>query len=72
MRYYFREKIALNEKETVTLQEHLSELNDALAECKANCEVLITKEKVLEKVFRKDYQEYSALVQEQGYRLYKY
>lgn len=50
----------------------INELMEASNECKYANEVLLAKEKQLEKNFKKDFQEYPALVQEQTMKLYKY
>ncbi|XP_050507763.1 cilia- and flagella-associated protein 43 isoform X1 [Diabrotica virgifera virgifera] len=65
--------LTIRENETVIerLQETIKRLNEVLNECRANLDNLLLKEKVLEKTFKRDFQEFSTLVQEQATKLYK-
>ncbi|XP_057663205.1 cilia- and flagella-associated protein 43 [Diorhabda carinulata] len=46
-------------------------LTEILNECKNNLENFLLKEKILEKAFRRDIQEFSAIVQEHAIKLYR-
>ncbi|CAH1176208.1 unnamed protein product [Phaedon cochleariae] len=53
------------------LQTVLVSMNAALNECRSNLETLVAKEKLLDKAFKRDFQEASPVVQEQALKLYK-
>lgn len=66
-----RDRIQSNDKRITWINNKLSELIDASNECKIFAETLSIKDKTIEKNFKKDIQNYSALVQEQGFKLFK-
>ncbi|GLV41140.1 hypothetical protein CBL_04664 [Carabus blaptoides fortunei] len=67
----FKEKIKQSTDHIGYVQRMINELTEASNECKYANEVLLVKEKQLDKNFKKDFLEYPALVQEQTIKLYK-
>lgn len=53
------------------LKKTINFLHEVMSECKLNLENLLLKEKVLEKSFKKDFQEASPVLQELAVKLYK-
>ncbi|VEN41838.1 unnamed protein product [Callosobruchus maculatus] len=53
------------------VKETIADLNKEMDECRNNLETLSTKEKILDKAFRRDIQELSPIVQEFAIKLYK-
>ncbi|KAL1501408.1 hypothetical protein ABEB36_006732 [Hypothenemus hampei] len=52
-------------------QNTIHQIEDVLIICRGNIESMQLKEKLLEKAYRKDFQDMSPVVQEQAYKLYK-
>ncbi|GJQ84522.1 hypothetical protein Trydic_g15281 [Trypoxylus dichotomus] len=63
--------ISANEKKIERLTKLITSLYDDSNECRAFLEMLQSKEKIVEKTFRRDIQEASPTAQEIGQRLYK-
>lgn len=53
-------------------QKSILQVQEALAECRNNMDSIQLKEKQLEKMYRKDFQDMSPVVQEQSFKLYKW
>ncbi|XP_019756358.2 cilia- and flagella-associated protein 43 [Dendroctonus ponderosae] len=52
-------------------QRLITRIQEALGECRNNMETMQSKEKQLEKAYRRDFQDMSPVIQEQAYKLYK-
>ncbi|XP_076260442.1 cilia- and flagella-associated protein 43 [Rhynchophorus ferrugineus] len=52
-------------------QKKIAFMQEALNECKVNLDMMQSKEKNLEKAYRKEFQDMSPVVQEQSYKLYR-
>lgn len=52
-------------------QKLIARIQEALVECRNNLETMQSKEKLLEKAYRRDFQDMSPVIQEQSYKLYK-
>lgn len=64
-------EIKENDDKMVVTVEQLAELRKTMEECKAITEVLLSREKQLEKYFKRDFAEFSNLIQNQAMKLYK-
>lgn len=53
-------------------QKSILQIQEVLAECRNNMDSIQLKEKQLEKMYRKDFQDMSPVVQEQSSKLYKW
>lgn len=53
-------------------QKSILQVQEALAECRNNMDSIQLKEKQLEKMYRKDFQDMGPVVQEQSFKLYKW
>lgn len=53
-------------------QKSILQIQEALTECRNNMDSMQLKEKQLEKLYRKDFQDVSPVVQEQSFKLYKW
>lgn len=69
--WIFREHIKSNEQDIAELNEKIKVLLESQAECKNQFDSSQAKEKVLEKTFKKDFMEWSPIIQEQAIKLYR-
>ncbi|CAG9769685.1 unnamed protein product [Ceutorhynchus assimilis] len=65
------QKIKLHEGRVEENQAYAILIYEALQECKINMQSMATKEKQLEKAYRKDFQDLPPIIQEQAFKLYK-
>lgn len=70
--FYFRELIEKNNLKIAETQRTLNFLLQFVQECRTNLEALHTKEKVLERTFKKEFLEMTLLIQEAALKLYRY
>ncbi|KAJ8921824.1 hypothetical protein NQ315_008456 [Exocentrus adspersus] len=66
-----KKAIKTTENAITNLKKTISFVQEALGECKTNLENIVLKEKVLEKAFKKDFQDASPVLQEQAIKYYK-
>jgi len=67
----YRKTIKNYEVEMDMNQKSILQIQEALTECRNNMDSMQLKEKQLEKLYRKDFQDVSPVVQEQSFKLYK-
>lgn len=69
--FFYRKLIKEYEQTVEENQKMIIYIQEAVIECKNNFEPMQAKEKLLERAYKKDFQDMSPVVQEQSYKLYR-